>query len=213
MALLEEMARVVIEGDEERAVLLAKRALEEGIDPAFAIENGFAKGMNEVGRLFENLEIFLPQVILSAEAMARGIEVFQAHLQSKGTMSPGKRVVLGTIQGDVHDIGKNIVRIMLECNGFVVYDLGRDVAVSHFVEKVRELQPHIVGVSALMTTTMVHMPRLIESLKEEGLRERVKVMVGGAPVLPDWASLIGADGCGKSAMEAVALARRLTGLD
>lgn len=212
MELLEEMARVVIEGEEEKAALLAQRALEEGMDPFFAIENGFAKGMNEVGRLFENLDIFLPQVILSADAMARGIEVFRSYLEMKGTQGPGKSVVLGTIQGDVHDIGKNIVRIMLECNGFKVYDLGRDVAVSHFVEKVRELRPDIVGVSALMTTTMVHMPRLIESLKEEGLRDKVKVLVGGAPVLPDWASWIGADGCGKSAMEAVSLAKRLTGL-
>jgi len=213
MGLLEEMAKVVIEGDEERAVLLARQALDEGLDPAFAIEKGFAKGMNEVGRLFESLEIFLPQVILSADAMARGIEVFRAHLETKGTRKPDKTVLLGTIQGDVHDIGKNIVRIMLECNGFTVHDLGRDVAVSHFVEKVRELSPDIVGVSALMTTTMVHMPRLIETLKEEGLRDKVKVMVGGAPVLPDWASWIGADGCGKSAMEAVAVAKRLTGLE
>ncbi len=211
--MLEEMARVVIEGDEEKAVVLAQRALQEGLDPLFAIENGLAKGMNEVGRLFESLEIFLPQVILAADAMARGIEVFRARLETEGTPTPSKTVVLGTIQGDVHDIGKNIVKIMLECNGFRVHDLGRDVAVGHFVEKVKELQPHIVGVSALMTTTMVHMPRLIESLKEEGLRDKVKVLVGGAPVLPDWAFSIGADGCGKSAMEAVSLAKRLSGIE
>lgn len=213
MELLEEMARVVIEGDEEKAARLAQRALDEGLDPFFAIENGFAKGMNEVGRLFENLEIFLPQVILAADAMAGGIEIFRSRLETKGAQGPQKSVVLGTIQGDVHDIGKNIVRIMLECNGFMVYDLGRDVAVNRFVEKVRELQPDIVGVSALMTTTMVHMPRLIENLKAEGLRDKVKVMVGGAPVLPDWAFSIGADACGKSAMEAVFLAKRLTGLE
>ena len=212
MDLFKEMAQAVIEGDEERTVSLAKEALAKGIDATEAIEKGFAEGMNEIGRQFECLEVFLPQVILSADAMTAGVEVCRQHLLAKKSDIPRKTILLGTIQGDVHDIGKNIIKIMLESNGFKVYDLGRDVPVRRFVEKVEELSPDVVGVSALMTTTMVHMPKLIQVLREKGLREKVKVMVGGAPVLPAWAKEIGADGYGESAMEAVKVAKRLTGL-
>ncbi len=212
MSLLDEMAKAVIEGDEEEAVSLAKKALSMGLNPTEAIEKGFGEGMREVGRLFDKLEIFLPQVILSADAMTAGVEIFRQEMAAKGGEAPRKTVLLGTIQGDVHDIGKNIIKIMLETNGFKVYDLGRDVPVNQFVDKVRELSPDIVGVSALMTTTMVHMPKLIEALREAGLRGKTKVMVGGAPVLPEWAKEIGADGYGESAMEAVEVAKRLAGL-
>lgn len=211
MDLFKEMAKAVIEGDEERTVSLAKEALSKGVNPTEAIEKGFAEGMKEIGRLFETLEIYLPQVIISADAMTAGVEVFREYLFGKERGLPKKTVLLGTIQGDVHDIGKNIVKIMLESNGFKVYDLGRDVSVLDFTEKVKELCPDIVAVSALMTTTMVHMPKLIEALKEEKLREKVKVMVGGAPVLPEWAKKIGADGYGESAMEAVRVAKSLVG--
>jgi corrinoid protein of di/trimethylamine methyltransferase len=212
MDLFKEMAKAVIDGDEERTVTLAKEALEEGVDPTEAIEKGLAEGMKEVGRRFEKLEVYLPEVIISADAMTAGVEIFRQHLLARGGETPKKTVLLGTIQGDVHDIGKNIVKIMLESNGFKVYDLGRDVPVFDFIEKVKELSPDIIGVSALMTTTMVYMPKLIEALKEEKLREKVKVMVGGAPVLPEWAKKIGADGYGESAMEAVRVANRLVGL-
>ena len=206
------MAEAVIEGDEERTVSLAKEALSKGVNPTEAIEKGFAEGMKEIGRLFETLEIYLPQVIVSADAMTAGVEVFRQYLLGQEGELPKTTVLLGTIEGDVHDIGKNIVKIMLESNGFKVYDLGRDVPVLNFIEKVKELSPDIVGVSALMTTTMVYMPKLIEALKEEGLRGKVKVMVGGAPVLPKWAKEIGADGYGESAMEAVRVAKSLVGL-
>lgn len=212
MDLFKEMAKAVIEGEEERTVSLAKEALAKGVDPTEAIEKGFAEGMKEIGRLFETLEIYLPQVIISADAMTAGVEIFRHHLLAKGGETPKKTVLLGTIQGDVHDIGKNIVKIMLESNGFKVYDLGRDVPVLDFIEKVKELSPDIVGVSALMTTTMFHMPKLIEALQEKGLRGKVKVMLGGAPVLPEWAKKVGADGYGESAMEAVRVAKRLVGL-
>lgn len=212
MDLFKEMAKAVIEGDEERTVSLAKEALSKGVNPTEAIEKGFAEGMKEIGRQFETSEIYLPQVIISADAMIAGVEVFRQYLLGKEGELPKKTVLLGTIQGDVHDIGKNIVKIMLETNGFKVYDLGRDVPVLDFIEKVKELNPNIVGVSALMTTTMVHMPRLIEALQENGLREKVKVMLGGAPVLPEWAKKIGADGYGESAMEAVRVAKKLVGL-
>jgi corrinoid protein of di/trimethylamine methyltransferase len=212
MDLFKEMAKAVIDGDEERTVTLAKEALEEGVDPTEAIEKGLAEGMKEVGRRFEKLEVYLPEMIISADAMTAGVEIFRQHLLARGGETPKKTVLLGTIQGDVHDIGKNIVKIMLESNGFKVYDLGRDVPVFDFIEKVKELSPDIIGVSALMTTTMVYMPKLIEALKEEKLREKVKVMVGGAPVLPEWAKKIGADGYGGSAMEAIRVAKRLVGL-
>lgn len=212
MDLFKEMADAVIEGDEEKSVALAKEALAKGVDPTEAIEKGFAEGMKEIGRLFEKLEIYLPQVIISADAMAAGVEIFRQRLLAKSGEAPRKTVLLGTIQGDVHDIGKNIVKVMLESNGFKVHDLGRDVPVLEFIEKVKELNPDIVGVSALMTTTMVYMPRLIEALRENGLREKVKVMVGGAPVLPEWAKKIGADGYGESAAEAVRVAKKLIGL-
>ena len=212
MDLFKEMANAVIEGDEEKSIALAKEGLAKGVDPTEAIEKGFAEGMRVIGDLFEKLEIYLPQVIISADAMTAGVEIFRQHLLARGGETPKKTVLLGTIQGDVHDIGKNIVKIMLESNGFKVYDLGRDVPVFDFIEKVKELSPDIIGVSALMTTTMVYMPKLIEALKEEKLREKVKVMVGGAPVLPEWAKKIGADGYGKSAMEAVRVAKRLVGL-
>jgi len=212
MDLFKEMAKAVIDGDEERTVTLAKEALEEGVDPTEAIEKGLAEGMKEVGRRFEKLEVYLPEMIISADAMTAGVEIFRQHLLARGGETPKKTVLLGTIKGDVHDIGKNIVKIMLESNGFKVYDLGRDVPVFDFIEKVKELSPDIIGVSALMTTTMVYMPKLIEALKEEKLREKVKVMVGGAPVLPEWAKKIGADGYGESAMEAVRVAKRLVGL-
>jgi len=212
MDLFKEMADAVIEGDEERSVALAKEALAKGVDPTEAIEKGFAEGMKEIGRLFEKLEIYLPQVIISADAMVAGVEVLRERILAKGGQAVPQTVLLGTIQGDVHDIGKNIVKIMLESNGFTVHDLGRDVPILEFIEKVKELHPDIVGVSALMTTTMVHMPRLIEALRENGLREKVKVMVGGAPVLPEWAKKIGADGYGESAAEAVRVAKKLIGL-
>jgi len=212
MDLFKKMAEAVIEGDEERTVSLAKEALSKGVNPTEAIEKGFAEGMKEIGRLFETLEIYLPQVIVSADAMTAGVEVFRQYLLGQEGELPKTTVLLGTIEGDVHDIGKNIVKIMLESNGFKVYDLGRDVPVFNFIEKVKELSPDIVGVSALMTTTMVYMPKLIEALKEEGLRGKVKVMVGGAPVLPKWAKEIGADGYGESAMEAVRVAKSLVGL-
>jgi corrinoid protein of di/trimethylamine methyltransferase len=212
MDLFKEMAKAVIDGNEEWAISLAKEALAKGMDPTEAIEKGFAEGMKEVGRRFEKLEIYLPEVIISADAIVAGVEVFRQHIVARGGQSAQKVVLLGTIQGDVHDIGKNIVKIMLESNGFKVYDLGRDVPVLDFIAKVKELNPDIVGVSALMTTTMVYMPKLIEALKEEKLREKVKIMVGGAPVLPEWAKKIGADGYGESAMEAVKVAKSLLGL-
>jgi trimethylamine corrinoid protein len=165
--------------------------------------------MEEVGKKFEDLEIFLPDMMKAAEAMTAGTEILRPYMGSGDSDIKKGLTLLGTVEGDVHEIGKNIVRIMLEGVGFKVIDLGYNVPVLTFIEKVKELNPDILGMSALMTTTMVHMPRVIKELQDRDLKKKVKIIVGGAPVLPDWAEKIGADGYGENAGEAVNLVRRL----
>jgi 5-methyltetrahydrofolate--homocysteine methyltransferase len=147
-------------------------------------------------------------MITAADIMNEGLAILQPALKAQGSGGPEGKILLGTIQGDVHEIGKNIVRILLEGSGFQVIDLGRDVNVLNFIDRTQELKPEIIGISALMTNTMINIPRVIEDLKRLGMRNRVKIMVGGAPVLPDWAEEIGADGCGQNAKEAVAMAKQ-----
>jgi 5-methyltetrahydrofolate--homocysteine methyltransferase len=158
--------------------------------------------------MLAELEIFIPDMITAADIMNEGLEILQPALKEQGDGGTKGRILLGTIQGDVHEIGKNIVRILLEGSGFEVIDLGRDVNVLTFIDRYQELRPDVIGISALMTNTMVNIPRVIEDLKRLGVRGDVKIMVGGAPVLPDWAEEIGADGCGQSAREAVVLAKQ-----
>jgi 5-methyltetrahydrofolate--homocysteine methyltransferase len=167
--------------------------------------------MEEVGKKFERLEIFLPEMLQAADSMMAGVEILQPHLAAGGGEAKKGRIVLGTVQGDVHKIGKDIVRIMLEGAGFEVFDLGHDVADSTFVEKVGELQPDILGMSALMTTTMQNIPRVMNRLEAAGLRQNLKIVLGGAPVLPEWAEEIGADGYGENAVEAVNVSKKLMG--
>ncbi len=188
---------------------LTRELVEKGIDPVDLIERGFRAGMEEVGRKFEALEIFIPDMIEAAEIMEEGLRILRPILEKKKELKTLGRVVLGTIQGDVHEIGKNIVKIMLQGAGFEVIDLGRDVEIMRFVDCVRNEKPDLVGISALMTNTMVNIPKVIEYLRELGLRDSVKVMVGGAPVLEEWALKIGADGYGENAMEAVEVAKKL----
>ncbi len=196
-------------GDANRVKELVKKAIDQGIAPVEVLEKGLRPSMEEVGQKFERLEIFLPGMMKAADAMKAGIEILQPYLGSDdGDVQKGL-ILLGTVEGDVHEIGKNIVRIMLEGVGFKVVDLGYDVPVLSFADKVKEHEPDIIGMSALMTTTMVHMPRVINALQERDLRKKVKVIVGGAPVLPDWAEEIGADGYGENAGEAVNLVKRL----
>lgn len=207
--IIHDVHKVVQKGDIEKVRELVKRAVDQGVDPMEVLENGLRPAMEEIGRKFECLEIFLPEMMKAADAMAAGVEVLQPHLASReGEVKKGV-VLLGTVEGDVHDIGKNIVGIMLEGAGFDVVDLGYDVPVLTFAEKAIELKPDVVGMSALMTSTMVHMPRVITALKERDLRDKVKVVVGGAPVLPEWAEEIGADGYGENAAEAVNLVKEL----
>ncbi len=196
-------------GDIEKAKELVKMAIDQGIPPINILENGLRSAMEEIGRKFETLEIYLPDVLMAADAMTEGVDILRPYLASeKGAVSESL-ILLGTVEGDIHDIGKNIVGILLEGAGFQVVDLGRDVPILTFVDKVMELEPDIVGMSTLMTTTMVHMPRVINALKERDLRKKVKVIVGGAPVLPEWADEIGADGYGENATEAVGLVKEL----
>ena len=207
--IIHDLSSEVQKGEIEKVKELVKRAVDQGVAPMDVLENGLRPAMEEVGRKFECLEIFLPEMMKAADAMGAGVEILQPHLASGKDEIKKGLIVLGTVEGDVHDIGKNIVGIMLEGAGFEVVDLGYDVSVLTFAEKVGELNPDVVGMSALMTSTMVHMPRVITALKERDLREKVKVIVGGAPVLPEWAEEIEADGYGENAAQAVNLVKEL----
>ena len=209
MDIFERVYMAIVSRDRDETVALAKEIVEKGIDPVQAIEKGFKRGMEKIGDLFADLEIFIPDMIAAADIMNEGIDILRPVLKLESDEMGTGKILLGTIQGDVHEIGKNIVKVLLEGAGFEVIDLGRDVNVLTFIDRYQELKPDIIGISALMTTTMVNIPRVIENLKTMGLRERVKIMVGGAPVLPEWAEEIGADGYGDSAKEAVQVAKRL----
>jgi len=206
---LKELGKAVEGGEVDRVKALIQTAVEQGVGATDILEKSLRPTMEEVGKKFESLEIFLPEMLQAADAMMAGVEVLQPHLAAGGGEKKKGRIILGTVQGDVHKIGKDIVRIMLEGAGFEVFDLGHDVQDRTFVDKVRELQPQILGMSALMTTTMQNIPRVMQALEASGLRQNVKIIVGGAPVLPEWAEEIGADGYGENAVEAVNMSKRL----
>lgn len=194
----------ITEFDEEMAEEAANEALKEGIDPVEIIEHGFTAGMQDVGEQFEQGALFLPHVLAAAEAMKAGIEVMKPEMERRKSKTEKKgTIVIGTIEGDIHSIGKDIVASMLNIAGFDVVDLGRDVPIKTFIEKAKELKPDFVASSALMTTTMVNQIQIEEQLKEAGIRDQVKTMVGGAPVTQDWADKIGADIYGENATDAV----------
>ncbi|MFO1401227.1 MAG: corrinoid protein [Steroidobacteraceae bacterium] len=208
------MRQCVIDGDVDRARELAQQAIAAGLDPLEAITRGFTPGVNHVGEQFGLGEMFLPELVLGGEAMKAAVEVLEPELKRRGSerRSLG-RVVLGTVHGDVHEIGKTLVHTMLSASGFEVLDLGVDVPAARFVEAVRTLRPQVLGLSALLTTTMPGQREVIEALAAAGLRGQVKVVVGGAPVSQQWAAEIGADGYGEDAMRAVKLVRALLGHD
>lgn len=210
--LFQAMAQSTIDGEPDVAERLARQAIERGVDPLEAINQGFVAGMNYVGEQFGLGEMFLPDLVLAGEAMKAAVAVLEPEMVKRGTERQmlGK-VVLGTVEGDIHEIGKTLVETMLSASGFQVYDLGVDVPVETFVEKARQVNADIVGLSALLTTTMARQRDTIEALDDLGLRPRVKVMVGGAPVTSGWADEIGADGYGEDAIGAVAVAKRLVG--
>ncbi|MBZ5679550.1 MAG: corrinoid protein [Acidobacteriia bacterium] len=204
------MRQSIIDGAPDTASDLAQQAVAAGIAPLEAINNGYVPGMHAVGEQFAQGKMYLPDMMASAEAMRAAMAVLDPELKKLGTERPmAGVVVLGTTQGDIHEIGKILVGTLLSAHGFRVHDLGVDVAGVEFAVKARELSADIVGVSALLTTTMRNQKCVVEALEQAGLRSQVKVMVGGAPVTRRWAEEIGADGYAKDAMSAVALARSL----
>lgn len=210
--LFTSMKQSILDGDPDAAIQLAQQALTQNLDPLEAINQGFMPGMSEVGQQFGAGQLFLPDVIMAAEAMKKAVAVLEPEMAKRGTRREVLgRVVLGTVKGDVHEIGKSLVGTLLSANGFEVHDLGVDVPFIRFAEKAREVGADIVGVSALLTTTMTGQRNVIEALDDMGLRSKVKVMVGGAPVTRSWAEEIGADGYSEDALGAVALAKKLVG--
>jgi len=211
--LFQAMAQSIIDGDADAAAELAKQAIGSGVDPLDAINDGFVRGINCVGEEFSRENMFLPELVLAGEAMKAAIGVLEPEMAKEGTTRQihGK-VVLAAAPGDIHDIGKSLVGTMLSASGFQVFDLGVDVPIAAVVERARDVDADIVGVSALLTTTMAGQQEVIEALQAAGLRSKVKVMVGGAPVTPEWAEQIGADAFGRDAVQAVTIARQLVGL-
>ena len=206
-----ELAQTVIDGEPEDAAELARQALDQGCDPLTCINEGLTRGIDRVGELFASGEYFLPDLIIGGEAMKAALAVLEPALAEDQEREVVGRVVLGTVEGDLHEIGKTLVGTMLTANGFLVTDIGIDKPAADFVVAVKETNATLVGASALLTTTIPEQQRIIEALGEAGLRARVKVMVGGAPVTQSWADKIGADGYAKDAIAAVAVAKRLVG--
>ena len=208
--LFKRMAQSVIDGDVDAATAAAQRALDLGVDPLAAINKGFSVGMDVVGELYASGEYFLPDLILGGEAMKAALAVLEPALLGTGRERKVQGVVvLGSVKGDIHEIGKALVGSMLSASGFKVFDLGIDIEAEQFVAKAREVNADIVALSALLTTTMLRQREVIEHLAEAGLRGRVKVMVGGCPVTQAWADTIGAEGYAEDAAGAVVVAKRL----
>lgn len=208
--LYEKMAQSVITGEAEEAATLARHSLEIGIKPLDSIDNGFVKGIRVVGDRFGAGELFLPELVMSAEAMKAALAILEPELaKSSAARESMGNVLACTVQGDIHDIGKRIVCTMLSANGFSVVDLGVNVKVDRFVEEIKTRKPDIVAMSALLTTTAPNQGKVIRQLIAQGLRDDYVVMIGGAPTSPGWAKEIGADGYGENATEAVRVAKDL----
>jgi len=206
----EQLSTVVLKGNEVATPDLVQKALDEGMVPKEILDSGLIVGMNEVGARFKRGQMFVPEVLMSAKAMHAGMEVLRPHLVASGAKLIGK-IVLGTVKGDLHDIGKNLVGMMCEGAGFEVINLGFNVEPEKFVKAIKEHQPDVVGMSALLTTTMRAMGYTIKAIEEAGLRDQVKIMVGGAPVDADFAERIGADGYGSNAVNGVEVAKQFVG--
>jgi 5-methyltetrahydrofolate--homocysteine methyltransferase len=207
---LQKIYDSVLNGEMDDVAAFVQAALDAQINPGVILNEGMISAMQEVGRLFEEGEYFVPEMLISARAMQTGLALLKPHLVQANVQSSGK-VVIGTVKGDLHDIGKNLVAMMLEGAAFEIIDLGTDVSPDKFVDAVKTHQPAIVGLSALLTTTMPNMKTTIEALKAAGLRDQVKVIIGGAPVTEAYARDIGADGFATDASRAVALAKSLIG--
>jgi corrinoid protein of di/trimethylamine methyltransferase len=208
--ILQQIAQTLIDGDPDACVELTQQALADGLQPMVIIRQGLMPGMDVVGEKFGSGEYFLPDLIIAADGMQQAMALLEPELQARQEeVKSAGIVVLGTVKGDIHEIGKSLVGTMLSANGFKVYDLGVDVPAEKFIAKVKESGANLLGLSALLTTTMTVQGQVIQALVEAGLRDQVKVMVGGAPVTRSWAEEIGADGYSEDAMGAVAMARQL----
>jgi 5-methyltetrahydrofolate--homocysteine methyltransferase len=210
MAILDKIYNAVLEGDAKTTQAGVSAAMAEGIPADTILKDGLIAAMAEVGRLFEENEYFVPEMLVAARAMQSGLALLKPALAAGGSVSAGK-VIVGTVKGDLHDIGKNLVAMMLEGAGFEVVDLGTDVTPEKFVQAVINHKPQVIGMSALLTTTMPSMGSTVKALQEAGVRDQVKVMIGGAPVTDAFARQIGADGYSPDASSAVRLARGLAG--
>jgi len=200
--ILAKLRDAIVNLDIDAVQKAAKEAIESGIPAYKAVVEGMAKGMEIVGQKYENGEYFLAELIMAGETMKEGMAILEPHLKAGDIKTAGK-VVIGTVRGDLHDIGKNVVITLLKAANFDVIDLGVDVSPEQFVEAVKKHEPNIVAMSALLTTTMIEMESVIKSLKEAGLRDKVKVIIGGAPITPEYAEKIGADAAAKDAVEGV----------
>ncbi len=207
--LFKELAAAVVDMDEDKAVATAEAVVAAEVDAYEAIEKGLSAGMERAGELFDEEEYFIPELLMCSDAMYAGMDVLKPHIR-QDTVAEKRRVVIGVIEGDTHDIGKNLVKIMLETSGFDVTDLGRDIPPARFVDTAREIDADIIALSTLMTTTMDGMGEVVRQLDSQGLRDRFKVIVGGGPISQGFADRIGADGYAVNAADAVRLARRLT---
>jgi corrinoid protein of di/trimethylamine methyltransferase len=203
------MFEAVLSGEDDEAKSLAEKAVAQGIDPMDAVNKGFLPGMNEAGEKFSRSEYFVPDLLLSARAMRAGLDVLLPMVKAEKAASSRGRVLIGTVEGDIHDIGKTIVGTLLESAGFAVEDLGVDVPAKKFIEGTKEEKPDVLGLSCLLTSTMPAMASVIQELKELGLRDKVKVIVGGAPITDMYAKKIGADAFGDTAKEAVEVVNSL----
>lgn len=208
--LFERLSTVVLEGDAEKVRKLVDRGLKQDLSPKDILDNGLIVGMDEVGVRFKRGDMFVPEVLMSADSMAAGMEILRPLLIESGAEMLGK-ILMGTVKGDLHDIGKNLVSMMCEGAGFEIINLGFNVEPETFIKAIKEHQPDIVGMSAMLTTTMRAMGQTIKAIEEAGLRDQIKVMVGGAPVDKEFANTIGADGYGSNAPSGADLAKQLVG--
>jgi len=208
---LSDAKKAIRVADQDKVEEIAEKAIAEGIDPVELLEDGFVAGIIEVGMLFEEEKIFLPELMLSAKAMKKATEICNKAIPKERAKQKGK-VVLGTVEGDIHDIGKSIVESFLSANGFEVYDLGRDVKTKHFIDKAVEVDADVIAASALLTTTMPKQQELVDELKKAALRDRFKTIIGGAPVNQKWADEIGADAYAEDAAGAAQKIKELIGL-
>ncbi len=208
MTVLDDLRQSVIEGNRNQAQELLQKAIAENVPAEQILQQGLISAMAEVGRMFECGEFFVPEMLIAARAMQRGLSILRPYLITAKVQAIGK-VIIGTVQGDLHDIGKNLVAMMLEGAGFDVIDLGVDVSPEKYVQAVREHHPDLVACSALLTTTMPRMKDIVDALKENGLRDQVKVLIGGAPVTENFANQIGADLCALDAASASSRAKEL----